>query len=239
MAERGADCEAREGEKGRARGKTRTRARWWGKRGRVVGRADGESPRAGVTGICKWRLAVSVGTSRTPFSLSLSFSPSFAAVVARERALRARSPRRDDVKRGSAFLIDTKIPVGTCGAVRRPIASACIVHTISLSLSLSFPAAPVPSLSFSLFSLPPHSLHPPVRRPLPASSPPLSLSLSLALAAPTTCRPARALACVSSAVRGNRGSLPGVCASMLSGALRRIRVQATWRKVRWCYDSGF
>lgn len=25
---------------------------------------------------------------------------------------------------------------------------------------------------------------------------------------------------------------------MLSGALR-IRVQATWRKVRWCYDSGF
>ncbi|KYM86505.1 hypothetical protein ALC53_03965 [Atta colombica] len=26
---------------------------------------------------------------------------------------------------------------------------------------------------------------------------------------------------------------------MLSGALDRIRVQTTWRKVRWCYDSGF
>ncbi|CAL1673013.1 unnamed protein product [Lasius platythorax] len=26
---------------------------------------------------------------------------------------------------------------------------------------------------------------------------------------------------------------------MLSGALCRIRVQATWRKVRLCYDSGF
>lgn len=60
---------------------------------------SGESARrAGVTGIrkcCKWRLAANVGASRTPFfffSLSLS-SPSFAALVVRERVLRARSPR--------------------------------------------------------------------------------------------------------------------------------------------------
>lgn len=104
----------------------------------------------------------------------------------------------------------------------------------SVSLSLSPPAAPVPSL----FSLPRLLF---ILRPVVRYLPPplLFFFLSLFFSRRRQRRVPCAFACVSSAARGNRGSLPGVCASMLSGALRRIRVQATWRKVRWCYDSGF
>lgn len=77
-----------------ARGETRIKrggvcsASEWGQRTRRV-----RAP-VGVAGICKWRLAVNVGTSRAPFlSPSLSFSPPLSAVVVRERAFRARSSR--------------------------------------------------------------------------------------------------------------------------------------------------
>lgn len=121
----------------------------------------------------------------------------------------------------------------------------CIIFTLRPSVS-SVAAPPFP-----------RSFLPPPTRYIPAPRPPFSLLPVRSSGAPSvvasdtrslwsplirncTC-PARAFACAFSAT-GQLcvASLPGVvCASMLSGALRRIRVQTTWRKVRWCYDSGF
>lgn len=134
----------------------------------MVGRANGESPRAGVGGAtgyeypCKWRLAASVGTSRTHFSLSL---------VLGGKRVRAGLPRAQSAakrrKRGCFFFHYEIRRNPRCCA----IASACIIYDLSFS-----PSLPLLFLLF-LFS------------PYPASSrssgpstvrylPPLFLSLS-------------------------------------------------------------
>lgn len=140
----------------------------------MVGRANGESPRAGVGGAtgyeypCKWRLAASVGTSRTHFSLSL---------VLGGKRVRAGLPRAQSSakrrKRG-CFFFHYEIPSEPAVLCDRE----CVHHLRSLFLSL--PVAPVPSLS--LFSLPRLLLIlRPIHRPLPSSS---SSSSSLSLFVP-------------------------------------------------------
>lgn len=147
----------------------------------MVGRANGESPRAGVGGAtgyeypCKWRLAASVGTSRTHFSLSL-----FLSLVLGGKRVRAGLPRAQSAakrrKRGCFFSITKYRWNPRCCA----IASACIIYDLSFSPSLP--------LLFLLFLFSPYPSTPlylllilrPIHRPLPSSSI-SSLSLSLFL----------------------------------------------------------
>lgn len=186
--------------------------------------------------LCKWRLAASVSTSRTPLSPVRGGSRVESGPLARRPPI-LRADKRLSISCVSAAIV--------CRVTRLRV--PCILRVLSL-LRIAAPA----STSLSLFlSLSLSSSSSCTSLPLPAlSSPSLARSSVRDTRRHPPSPPSRSqrrvrtrslveLARVSSWRRGNRGSLPGVCASMLSGALGRIRVQATWRKVRWCYDSGF